>query len=67
MTMRKPVLTDIEMARFLAQIDLLADAVIALTARLAIQRSNQGKGGYVQFKEEWFDVHSDATPENDLA
>ena len=27
--MRKPVLTDIEMARFLAQIDLLADAVIA--------------------------------------
>ena len=29
MTMRKPVLTDIEMARFLAQIDLLADAVIA--------------------------------------
>ena len=45
----------------------MADAVIALTARLAIQRSNQGKGGYVQFKEEWFDVHSDATPENDLA
>jgi len=45
----------------------MADAVIALTARLAIQRSNQGKGGYIPFKEEWFDVHSDSTPENDLA
>ncbi|MEW4451453.1 Gfo/Idh/MocA family oxidoreductase [Bremerella sp. JC817] len=45
----------------------MADAVIALTARLAIQRSNQGKGSYVAFKEEWFDVHNDATPEQDLA
>jgi len=45
----------------------MADAVIALTARLAIQRSNQGKGGYVQFKDEWFDIHHDATPEEDLA
>ena len=45
----------------------MADAVIALTARLAMQRSNQGKGGYVEFKEEWFDVHNDATPEKDLA
>lgn len=45
----------------------MGDAVIALTARLAIQRSNQGKGGYIPFKEEWFDIHSDATPENDLA
>ena len=44
-----------------------ADAVIALTARLAMQRSNQGKGGYVQFKEEWFDINHDATPEEDLA
>ncbi|UUO08964.1 Gfo/Idh/MocA family oxidoreductase [Blastopirellula sp. J2-11] len=45
----------------------MGDAVIALTARLAIQRSNQGKGGYVQFKPEWFDLNSDATPEEDLA
>ncbi|MBA2114848.1 Gfo/Idh/MocA family oxidoreductase [Bremerella alba] len=45
----------------------MGDAVIALTARLAIQRSNQGKGGYIPFKEEWFDIHSDSTPENDLA
>jgi len=45
----------------------MADAVIALTARLAIQRSNQGKGGYVQFKKEWFDINHDATPEEDLA
>ncbi len=45
----------------------MADAVIALTARLAMQRSNQGKGGYIQFKEEWFDINHDATPENDLA
>ena len=45
----------------------MGDAVIALTARLAIQRSNQGKGGYIPFKEEWFDINSDATPENDLA
>ena len=45
----------------------MADAVIALTARLAMQRSNKGKGGYVEFKEEWFDVHNDATPEDDLA
>ena len=44
-----------------------ADAVIALTARLAIKRSNEGKGGYVAFKEEWFDIHNDATPEDDLA
>lgn len=45
----------------------MGDAVIALTARLAIQRANQGKGGYVQFKPEWFDLNSDATPEKDLA
>jgi len=44
-----------------------ADAVIALTARLAIQRSNQGRGGYVEFKEEWFDLNHPATPEEDLA
>ena len=42
----------------------LADAVIALTAKLAIQNSQQpGGNGYIQFQPEWFDVNSDAVPE----
>ena len=36
----------------------LADAVIALTSNLAI-RGQQG----IEFKEEWFDINSDETPE----
>ena len=44
----------------------MGDAVIALTARLASQRANAGLGGFVEFKEEWFDINSDATPEEDL-
>ncbi len=42
----------------------LADAVVALTTRLAIQRSGQpGEHGFVAFQPEWFDVDSDAVPE----
>ena len=36
----------------------LADAVIALTSNLAI-----AKGGRIDFKPEWFDIDSDATPD----
>ena len=45
----------------------LADAVIALVAKLAIKRAGDGRGGYVQFDKQWFDIHSDKSPEMDLA
>ena len=41
----------------------LGDAVIALVAKMAIANSNSGKGGYIQFQPEWFDVDSDEVPE----
>jgi predicted dehydrogenase len=43
----------------------LGDAVLALTAKLAIRNANEGKdtGGYIRFKEEWFDPNSDEVPE----
>jgi predicted dehydrogenase len=42
----------------------LADAVIALTAKQAIQQSQRAGGnGYIRFEPEWFDVNSDAVPE----
>ncbi|MBW3598923.1 MAG: gfo/Idh/MocA family oxidoreductase, partial [Planctomycetes bacterium] len=41
----------------------LGDAVMALTARHAMQNASQGKGGYVAFQEDWFDYKSDATPD----
>ncbi len=46
----------------------LADAVIALTANLAIQKSqsNSPTGGFIRFKPDWFDVDSDAVPESDF-
>ena len=44
----------------------LGDAVIALTTKLAIARNLAGKGGYVEFKKEWYDIDSDASPEQDL-
>ena len=40
----------------------LADAVLALTANLAIRR-----GETIEFQEEWFDIESKRTPEQDLA
>jgi hypothetical protein len=37
--------------------------VMALTARQAMQRSEKGGSGFVQFNEDWFDYHNDATPD----
>jgi predicted dehydrogenase len=46
----------------------LADAVLALTARQAIQNSQKPGGhGFIQFKPEWFDVNEEAVPEADNA
>jgi len=41
----------------------LGDAVIALTCNVAIDNANNGKGGYIQFKDEWYDINSDETPD----
>jgi predicted dehydrogenase len=41
----------------------LGDAVIALTANVAINQSIQEEAGYVRFKEEWYDLNSDETPD----
>lgn len=41
----------------------LGDAVIALTCNVAMKNGRAGKGGFIEFKEEWFDVDSDATPD----
>jgi hypothetical protein len=30
---------------------------------VAIKKSAQGEPGYLQFKESWFEVHSDETPD----
>jgi predicted dehydrogenase len=44
----------------------LGDAVIALTCNVAMRNANEGKGGYIQFREEWFDIHSDETPDGSV-
>ena len=44
----------------------MSDAVIALTANVAIKRANEGKGGYIEFKEEWYDIDDDATPDGSV-
>lgn len=41
----------------------MGDAVIALGANVALKNSNAGKGGYMEYKEEWFDIDNDATPD----
>jgi predicted dehydrogenase len=41
----------------------LGDAVIALTANVAIKKSMRGESGYVSFDEAWFDIDNDATPD----
>ena len=41
----------------------LGDAVIALGTNVALKNANSGKGGYLEFDEEWFKVDSDATPD----
>jgi hypothetical protein len=38
----------------------LGDAVIALTTNIAIRQNKP-----IEFKDEWFDIASDATPEKD--
>lgn len=42
----------------------MGDAVIALGTNVALKNANSGKGGYLKFEEEWFDVDSDATPDD---
>jgi len=45
----------------------LADAVLALTAKLAIGQSQfPGRGGYIQFNPDWFDLNHDAVPEVEI-
>jgi predicted dehydrogenase len=41
----------------------MGDAVIALGANVALKNQQAGKGGYLQYKEEWFDIDNDATPD----
>jgi hypothetical protein len=42
----------------------MGDAVIALGTNVALKNAASGKGGYMRFEEEWFEVDSDATPDN---
>jgi predicted dehydrogenase len=42
----------------------MGDAVIALGANVALKKAAKGEGGYLQFKEEWFKVESDETPDD---
>ena len=41
----------------------MGDAVIALGTNVALKNAAKGEPGYLQFKEEWFDVNNDATPD----
>jgi len=41
----------------------MGDAIIALTTHVAIRLGNEGKGGFVKFQEEWFDLKNDSTPD----
>ena len=46
----------------------MGDAVIALGTNVALKRAAEGKGGYLEFEEEWFEIDSDATPDgSDIA
>ncbi|MEM6688431.1 MAG: Gfo/Idh/MocA family oxidoreductase [Planctomycetota bacterium] len=42
----------------------MGDAVIALGTNVALKNAASGKGGYLEFKEEWFDVDNDAVPDD---
>ncbi|MCC9644504.1 Gfo/Idh/MocA family oxidoreductase [Rhodopirellula sp. JC740] len=42
----------------------MGDAVIALGTNVALKRSAKGESGYLKFEEEWFDIDSDATPDD---
>ncbi len=41
----------------------MGDAVIALGTNVALKNANAGKGGYLKFKDEWFDIDSDEVPD----
>ncbi len=41
----------------------LADAVIALSANLAMERGADGENPRIEFEDAWFDIASDETPE----
>lgn len=41
----------------------MGDAVIALGTNVALDNAAKGKGGYLEFKEEWFDLQNPATPD----
>lgn len=41
----------------------MGDGIIALTSNIAIKRSSRGESGYIEFKDAWFDIHSDETPD----
>ena len=41
----------------------MGDAVIALATNVALKNANAGKGGFLKFDEEWFQIDSDATPD----
>lgn len=46
----------------------MGDAVIALGTNVALKNAAAGKGGYMEFKEEWFEVDNDETPDkSDIA
>ncbi|XZE21331.1 Gfo/Idh/MocA family protein [Pirellulaceae bacterium SH449] len=41
----------------------MADAVIALTTNVAMRQGARGEAGFIKFKDSWFDVRSDETPD----
>ncbi len=41
----------------------MGDGIIALTSNIAIKRSSRGESGYIEFKDSWFDIHNDETPD----
>lgn len=46
----------------------MGDAVIALGTNVALKRAARGEGGYMEFKEEWFEIDSDEVPDgSDIA
>jgi len=41
----------------------MGDAVIALGTNVALKNASQGKSGHLEFKEDWFKIESDETPD----
>lgn len=41
----------------------LGDAVIALATNVAIDNANKGKGGFLAFDEDWYEIKNPATPD----